>query len=195
MRFIKLEECTSTQHVARELAESGAEDLTVVCAQRQTKGQGRKGNDWESSIGGLWMTIILRRQLDAQLVPYIALATGIAVHGVLGKLGIIAQIKYPNDLMANLDGQLKKVCGILCQSCIVGDKPKYVLVGIGLNVNNDPPEIAFSLKQLSQRNIDLDQIMIIITNAVSVGAFNLAKEGKEQLLSRLSELKCLGYPP
>ncbi len=195
MRFIKVEECTSTQHVARELAENGTEDLTVICAERQTKGIGRKGNIWESSKGGLWMTIILRRQIKVQLVPYIALAAGIAIHGVLDKPGITTQIKYPNDLLANLDGQLKKLCGILCQSCIVGDKLKYVLIGIGLNVNNDPPEMAVSLKQLSQHNYDLDQIMVIITHAVSASAFNLAKDGKEQLLSRLSELECLGYPP
>ncbi|MFQ5628562.1 MAG: biotin--[acetyl-CoA-carboxylase] ligase [bacterium] len=141
---------TSTNTLAKRLADAGAPSGTLLLAEKQTAGKGRMGREWISLEGvGLWFSLIFRPQnvgIDYRLLPLI-LSEEIAL-AIQEHTGIQAGVKWPNDIL--VDG--KKMCGILCESSYGGPGLQYVISGIGINVNHaksDFPEdlqgIAISL--------------------------------------------------
>jgi BirA family biotin operon repressor/biotin-[acetyl-CoA-carboxylase] ligase len=134
-----LDTTTSTQDIARELAERGAPEGTAVIAGEQQSGRGRMGRSWLSPAGGLATSIILRPSLaPVHLLPAVS---SIAVLRTLANLGIKAGIKWPNDVL--IEG--KKVCGILIENGLEAGELRYSILGIGINVNFNTsiyPEIA-----------------------------------------------------
>lgn len=136
------EETDSTNTEARRQAERGAPDGTLVVAERQTAGKGRRGRSWTSPAGtGIWMSLILKPKLEPACAPMLTLLAGLAVSaGIEDYCGLKPQIKWPNDL--TLDG--KKICGILTEMSADMEMIQYVVTGIGINVNIEefPEEIA-----------------------------------------------------
>jgi BirA family biotin operon repressor/biotin-[acetyl-CoA-carboxylase] ligase len=132
-----LEETTSTNSEAANLAQLGIEHGTVVVAERQTEGKGRLGRTWHSPAGGnLYCSVILkastpRNQPPAglSLIPLVA-AVAIA-RAVQTVTALQPMVKWPNDLLV----RQRKVGGVLCESGVAGRQHLYVIVGIGLNVN------------------------------------------------------------
>jgi BirA family biotin operon repressor/biotin-[acetyl-CoA-carboxylase] ligase len=117
---------TSTNEVARDLANHGADDGAIVLADIQSRGRGI------SPYGGLWLTIILRPKIPPHHAPVLTLLTGVVVAEVIQKMtGLKTTLKWPNDVRINE----KKVCGILTELSAEQDLISYILVGIGLNVN------------------------------------------------------------
>ena len=93
------EELPSTQDYALDLARQGAQGGTLVLAQRQTKGRGRKMNSWFSPAGGLWFSLILRPGMVPLYIPTLNLGMGLAVvRGVKKITGIPASLHWPNDI-------------------------------------------------------------------------------------------------
>ncbi len=135
----------STNLLARTRAEEGAPEGTVIAAEIQTAGRGRKGDHWFSGRGGLWFTLILRPDVSPQKSILLPLLMGFAVHRAVSTYDISAAIKLPNDVMVGN----KKLCGILCENRIHKDRIRYILVGVGINVLNDPPDVGVSLKGLT----------------------------------------------
>jgi len=137
---------TSTQDIARTLAEQGAPEGTAVIAGEQQSGRGRMGRPWLSPSGGLATSIILHPSIaSVYLLPAI---TSVAVFRMLRKMGIKAGIKWPNDVLV----KGKKVCGILIENATAGGELRYSIAGIGINVNFDTgkyPEIADIATSLS----------------------------------------------
>jgi BirA family biotin operon repressor/biotin-[acetyl-CoA-carboxylase] ligase len=89
----------STSDRLKALARAGAPEWTAVLADRQTGGRGREGRTWASPIGGLYLSVLLRpRFARAGLLP---LAAGVAVAEAAGELGVRAELKWPNDVMAS----------------------------------------------------------------------------------------------
>jgi len=123
----------STQEAARELAEQGEPEGTVVIAEQQTAGKGRMGRSWHSPYGkGLWMTLLLRPRIPIHFAPQLTLMSAVAVCRAIRQCAAVpAAIKWPNDLL--IGG--KKVCGILLESSAEDERLRYVLVGIGTSVN------------------------------------------------------------
>jgi len=131
----------STNKTAKELAASGAPDGTVVLAEQQTGGRGRLGRSFFSPPGsGIYMSVILRPQLDAQNALLVTSAAAVAVARAIDTVfGEHAGIKWVNDIYLNG----KKVCGILTEGGINSETGgfDYVVVGIGVNVTTaDFPE-------------------------------------------------------
>ena len=135
----------STNTIARQLAEKGAKEKTVVIASEQTQGRGRMGRSFYSPDGsGIYMSVVLRPNIavsDAILVTTCAAVSVCkAIERVSGKK---AEIKWVNDIY--LGG--KKACGILTEAAINVEnaKPEYVVLGIGINLfegeNGFPEEI------------------------------------------------------
>lgn len=158
---IWLEEIGSTNEVLKVLAGQGCPHGTLVVAQRQTAGKGRRGRNWESqNEEGIWMSLLLRPNglcSIPQLTQVFALGV---VEGIFKATGIRCGIKWPNDIVLNH----RKVCGILCEGHFQGDFCEYVVVGIGVNVNQEFfPEtlnnLAISLKM--QGGIVYDKLEII----------------------------------
>ena len=135
-------ETDSTNRQARKLAEEGAPHGTLVAADSQSAGKGRRGRARASPRGvGVWMSFILRPELSPSKASMLTLVAGMAVvAGIRQISGLSPQIKWPND--AVVDG--KKICGILTEMSTEEDSIRYVVVGIGINVNTEsfPPEIS-----------------------------------------------------
>lgn len=135
-------EVDSTNDVARELADEGTAEGTIVIAESQRSGKGSRGKKWISPSGGVWMTIILRPDIEPTKAPQLTLVTGVAVAETLNQeCNLDVGIKWPNDILIGD----KKVCGILTEVKADRGKVDYVLVGIGIDLNVDltifPPEL------------------------------------------------------
>lgn len=128
------EEVDSTNAVAQEAAREGAREGTVVLADRQTAGSGRRGRVWDSPSGGLWMSLVLRPELSPRRASVITLAASVAVARALEDLGLDPSIKWPNDVLLG-DA---KVCGILVELQADAEAIDHAVVGIGLNANAAP---------------------------------------------------------
>ena len=123
----------STNDLAKEMAEGGCEDGTVVIAEKQTGGKGRNGRRWESPEGGLYMSVVLKGGLDLDNISTLPLIFGLAVSKAISTTTMMeSSLKWPNDVL--LYGN--KVCGILMEASVKAEEVEYVVVGIGLNVNN-----------------------------------------------------------
>jgi len=153
----RLATCTSTNDVAKQLAQEGADDGTAVVAAEQTGGRGTKGRGWYSAPGlGLYASVILRpRRSDIALIP--AMAGVAAAEAVTRVAGIRARLKWPNDIA----WRGKKLGGILTESAFHGDEVSYVVVGIGINVTHRGSDFptairltATSIRLASKRSVD-----------------------------------------
>lgn len=138
----------STNTKAKELAEAGHPSGTLVVADQQTLGRGRRGRSWESPAGtGIFMTLMLKPDINpnnaSMLTLVAAMATARAITEVTGEA---AQIKWPNDIVMNG----KKVVGILTEMSAQFDYINHIVVGIGINVHNKefPEEIAKTASSL-----------------------------------------------
>lgn len=139
--FYPLRSVDSTQTVARQLAAEGAGEGAVVVAEYQTRGRGRVGRSWLAEPGAnLLFSVLLRPQIPIPRVPHLSLLAAVAASEALAaQTGIPVRIRWPNDLL--LAG--KKVGGVLVEAASGARGPLYVLVGIGINVNQTgfPEEI------------------------------------------------------
>ncbi len=144
-------EIDSTMNAARELAREGCPEFTVVTADRQQQGRGRMNRSWLSAAGGLYFTIVLRPALPAALASLTTFAAGVIWARLLAEAyGVKVGLKWPNDLLVDE----RKLSGMLSEMETRGDMVRFVNIGTGLNVNNDPtPEEtrAVSLQQLTGR--------------------------------------------
>lgn len=139
----------STNQQVKRLADQGAVHGTLVTAESQTSGKGRRGRGWSSPAGtGAWMSFLLRPSIDPNHASMLTLVAALAVcNAVRDMTGLSAKIKWPNDIVING----KKLCGILTEMSTEELSIHYVVVGIGVNVNQSsfPDEIkqrATSLK-------------------------------------------------
>ena len=142
--IIYKEEIDSTNTEIKRQAKAGAPEGTLVIAEEQTQGKGRRGRDWNSPKGtGIWMSFLLKPAILPEKAASITLVAALAVSKAIEKeTGLKAQIKWPNDLVVNG----KKLCGILTEMSAERDNIHYVVVGIGLNVNMKefPKELPFA---------------------------------------------------
>ena len=139
------EEVDSTNTWGKRLAEEGAPHGTLVVADEQTQGRGRRGRSWQSPKGtNISMTLILRPDLEPARASMLTIVMGLSVaQGLKELLKLPVQIKWPND--AVLNGH--KLCGILTEMSAQIDYINYVVVGTGINVNL--PEVPEELKDIA----------------------------------------------
>ncbi len=131
--IVHYDEVSSTQDIAAELARGGAAEGTLVIAEMQTKGRGRKGRSWVSlPEGGIYLSLILRPNLIPSQIVQIPLIAGVALTKAIKEtVPLQPMIKWPNDIIIGK----KKVGGILTEMSSEIDGVNYVVLGIGLNVN------------------------------------------------------------
>ncbi|MBC8208982.1 MAG: biotin--[acetyl-CoA-carboxylase] ligase [Desulfobulbaceae bacterium] len=185
-----LEETESTNSVAEGLARDGALHGFAVLAKKQTGGRGRLGRFWVSPGGlGLYCTIILRPNLELIDYPKLTLAAGVAVAEALAGLGVITDLKWPNDIF--IAG--RKCGGILVESSALEEESanNYALVGIGLNVNTTAVDFdklshqAISLRQACGGKIfNIDEIFSVIRKAILAEVCELERHGFARILDR-----------
>lgn len=158
-RVIELDETTSTQDIAKNLAESYDEDCVLIQAKTQTNGRGRYERQWASREGGLYISLLLRPKKQIGSTAELSVKTGGAVAQTLHKLyGIKTKIKLPNDVLALHGGDYKKISGILIETSAGAEKLNWLIVGIGVNINNALPRGlgAVSVKQITRQKQEIN---------------------------------------
>ncbi|SLM28238.1 Biotin/acetyl-CoA-carboxylase ligase [Desulfamplus magnetovallimortis] len=125
----------STMDKARELARADASHMSAVVAEVQQSGRGRLNRKWVSQEGGLWFSMILRPLLPPPLAWQVNFAASVAMSITLKKIfDLDVRVKWPNDILY----QERKLAGLLSEMETEGDMISFVIIGIGLNVNNSP---------------------------------------------------------
>lgn len=158
---------SSTNIKAKEIALEEPEG-TVIVSEEQTGGLGRLGRNWISpKRKGIWLSIILKPEVEPMNVSKIALVGAAAVNKALEDMGINSGIKWPNDIVLNG----KKVCGILTEMSCELNMVNYVVMGIGINVNLDKSDIpedlqhkATSLKEATNKEVDRKILLANVLN-------------------------------
>ena len=153
----------STNDVARERAEGGCREGLMIISRSQGSGRGRSGRSFASPEGGLYLSVVLKPDIPPKDVSIIPLLAGLAVSkSISSTLMVPTSLKWPNDVM--VDG--RKVCGILVESSVKGDRLDYLIVGIGINVNfsiSDLPgeleDTAVTLKDHTGNDIDTEELL------------------------------------
>ncbi|MEE9442233.1 MAG: biotin--[acetyl-CoA-carboxylase] ligase [candidate division Zixibacteria bacterium] len=123
----------STNIIARQMAETGAVEGTIVVAEEQTRGRGRLGRKWFSSNGkGIYLSIIIYPDIRPTMAPGLSIMTALALADTISDYGAPSvNIKWPNDCLING----RKTVGILTELSAEIGKVHYVIVGVGINVN------------------------------------------------------------
>lgn len=133
--IVYLDSIDSTNNKIKSLAEEGYPNGTLVIAESQTAGRGRRGRSWESPEGSsIYMSLLLKPQINPNNASMITLVSALAVSKAVFKLtGSVAGIKWPNDIVMNG----KKICGILTEMSLQAGSIDYIVVGIGINVHEE----------------------------------------------------------
>jgi BirA family biotin operon repressor/biotin-[acetyl-CoA-carboxylase] ligase len=124
----------STNTAAMAAAADGAPEGSVFLAEEQTAGRGRGANSWQSPRStGIYCSAVVRPKLPPSEVLILSLAAGLAVRAAIQQVDsrVSADLKWPNDIL--IGG--KKVCGILTEMNAEATRVRYIVVGIGINVN------------------------------------------------------------
>lgn len=139
-------EAGSTNDLAWALADEGASDGTVVVAEYQSSGRGRRGRSWHSPpSSGLWFSVLMRPEASPDQVGVITLGAGVAVAEAVGVSGLRCTVKWPNDVQV----RERKLAGILTESRVEGGKVAAVVIGIGLNVHQDAGDFPQHLRPIA----------------------------------------------
>ncbi len=161
----------STQDYAKEQRAGGVN--LVVTAAEQTGGKGTKGRSFSSQTGGVYLSkLTFYENLTVKNAFQIMIGAAVAVCETLRFYGLKPLIKWPNDIWVND----KKICGILIENVLSGDKVRSSVVGIGLNVLNDLPE------ELTE---------IATTMRLEMGATPTAEEVTARLIEELEKIRTM----
>jgi len=158
-QIIEVEEVPSTQDLAKELAKKSV--LTgnlAICAQSQTAGRGRFEHTWQSEKGGLYMSLLLKPEKKIAALSELSVKTGQAAALALEEMyNLKPIIKLPNDVLVKTKNGDKKICGVLIESAISSDKLEWLIVGVGVNLNNKVAKNlnAVSVKELIKKEVDI----------------------------------------
>ena len=141
------QETTSTNDVIERLARDGVKEGVVVFAESQTRGRGRLGRKWMSPARrGLWFSVLLRPNLRSPEATRLTVASATALRrAVESQTGLRPEIKWPNDILVHG----RKVAGILTELSAELDHVKYVVLGMGVDVNLQPDDFPVELRKLA----------------------------------------------
>jgi len=146
---------STSEHLAK-MADDGAPEWTVVTADRQTSGRGRGGKAWWSPEGNLYMSVLLRPEVDPRKLLRLPVTASAAFLSAMGESGSSLAVKWPNDIL--FGG--RKMVGILVESRSEGDKVLWAVVGFGVNVerpeDDSPIEIRDRMAFVHEVDEDLE---------------------------------------
>lgn len=176
---------SSTMNLAFELGLKDSPDGTLVLAETQTKGRGRLGRGWSSpKYKGIYVSLILRPKILPSAASLLTLLCAVSVCEAIKEItDLDTQIKWPNDILI----RNKKVAGILTELNAEMDAVRFVVVGIGLNVNNDKKTLVASATSLKeQKKEDVNRIALLqeILRRIEAYYLSFEKEGGMAILEK-----------
>jgi BirA family biotin operon repressor/biotin-[acetyl-CoA-carboxylase] ligase len=181
---------TSTNTVLRAMAERGAPEGTVVVADEQTAGRGRFGRSWSSPAGaGFYGSFLLRPSVAGPRAQLLTLLAAVAAAEAIAGLGLAGvEIKWPNDVLVGG----RKVCGILNETGLLGDEVDWVVIGIGVNLDDEaiPPGIRQPATSLANAGVEATAAAVTDGLLVSLDGWyaRFLAEGARPVLDRWHDL-------
>jgi BirA family biotin operon repressor/biotin-[acetyl-CoA-carboxylase] ligase len=158
---VALDVVDSTNDEARKLADEGAEDGTLVWAREQRKGRGRRGREWHSPRGNLYLSLVLRPECPPWEAAQLSFVAGLGIVGALSSVALpLSEItlKWPNDVLLNG----RKVAGILLESATTGhDRLDWLVVGVGVNLTAAPDDTEFPATSLRAEQCIVDERVVL----------------------------------
>lgn len=184
MQIIKLDATESTNSYLKAMVkDNGVGDFTVVLAKSQYGGRGQMDGKWDSEPGKNLTFSLLKKtkMLDLKQQFVLNMAVSLGVYDTLNAFEIPrVKVKWPNDIMSGAF----KICGILIENMVSGDKLKSVVIGIGLNVNQTEfpgnPK-ASSLKKQAQKDFDLEKVFKKLLQNIKISIAKVESENYESI--------------
>lgn len=180
----------STNDRALELAAAGAPDGSVVVADEQTSGRGRRGRSWHSPEGGLYLSYLVREAGDLPRPALLTLAAGVAAaRAIREATGLDARLKWPNDVVTDEGaGGARKIAGILAEASGAGSRLEFAVIGVGINVSaaTFPPDLASRASSIANelgRDVDRDALRQALVDALDAEVARLRAGGHAAMLA------------
>ncbi len=191
-RMYVVESLDSTNDYLKELARSGASEGTVVIAREQTAGKGRLGRAWVSPVGGAWFSFLLRPKITLDQAGCISILLAVSLAQALReRWSVPVGVKWPNDLYV----RNRKLGGVLIELSSQAESIEWLVAGIGINVNNEPPKDtrvpATSLAHELGKRISLEEFFDTVLEAIAQDYQRFLAEGFEFIRQRWKELSVL----
>jgi BirA family biotin operon repressor/biotin-[acetyl-CoA-carboxylase] ligase len=186
--LIMFDEIDSTNLEARRLIESGIDNDFVIVSSKQTNGRGRRGKEWVSDEGNLYLSLILRPYGKPYTFCQLSFITAIALYDAITALSreyqkpIDLKLKWPNDILVNG----AKISGILLEYIEYAEK-EYIVIGLGVNVQNAP-------KNLNQNTSSIAEIfgdMIDVNDILGIFMSNFHKYYRRWQMDGFAQLRRL----
>ncbi len=179
---------SSTMDVAMQLGMKNTPEGTLVLSESQAKGRGRLGRHWSSpKYKGIYMSLILKPKILPNATPVLTLLSAVSLCEAIKKItDLDTQIKWPNDILTHH----KKLGGILTELKAEMDLTSFVVIGIGINVNNDKetlPEGATSLKEQKKENISRIELLQQILQSIEKNYLLFQQKGAGAILGKWRE--------
>lgn len=192
-----LESVSSTNQTLWELLQQGAKSGTVAIATQQTAGRGQWGRQWQSTPGGLYLSMGIDCKSRIIQPPQLTMATAWGIASQLREYEIPVQLKWPNDLILNG----RKLGGILTETKISQQQITQAVIGVGINWNNVVPETGINLQSFLSESTDptkvqsLELLAALVIRGIELG-LQLCLQGHiKHLLKGYTELlNSLGRP-
>ena len=186
--FFKID---STNRVALELGNTDQHEGSVVLAEEQTHGRGRAGRAWHSERAtGIYMTLLLRPRLTPVLAPLLTITAGLPARTAIeSATNLSVDVKWPNDLLI----RGKKIGGILTEMYAESSQIRFVVVGIGINVNQekfpaDLATVATSLRAESGARQSRLEIVVRLLREFENDYNRFLREGAASVVKRFEEV-------
>ena len=184
-RIVRYETVNSTNDVAKQLAEEGAEEGVVVVAQDQTAGRGRRGRVWTSSSGkSVCFSVILKPAWKDSDVNWLGVLGGVAAADALRSLGLSGvTVKWPNDVLVNG----RKIAGVLVEPRLSKNELAFAVLGIGINVRQqaeDWPETVRSIATsclLEGVDLDCERVIQKLLEKLNTFYLEMKKSGPQSV--------------
>jgi BirA family biotin operon repressor/biotin-[acetyl-CoA-carboxylase] ligase len=196
MEYHHFEALDSTNDRLLKMAEGGAREWTVVVADRQTSGKGRRTRDWWSPEGNLHMSILLRPEVSPHQLLRLPVIASLAFLSAMGESGSPLKIKWPNDIL--LDD--RKMAGILAESRSEGEKVLWAVVGFGVNmvrtVDDIPPGLDDRVAFVDELEEDLQpgELAVRISRSMKEWSGTMKGEGWNKAMVQWSRRALLNIP-
>ncbi|MBI1730885.1 biotin--[acetyl-CoA-carboxylase] ligase [Candidatus Acetothermia bacterium] len=186
------ESVTSTFDWLKELERSGAPEGTIVIAERQSAGRGRRGRVWQSPAGGAWFGILLKPKIPVTQSGCISVLSAVAIAQALREhYNRPVEVKWPNDLWL----YQKKLGGILSELTTAGNRVESLLLGIGINVNNAVPKDvrieAISLAETLGHDVGLQDFFAAVLTEFASRYRNFLEHGFELVRTEWERVSAL----
>ena len=171
-----------------------------MAAESQTGGRGRRGRVWHSPTGeNLSFSLLLRPAIAASAASPLTLLAGAALGQTLASLGFSPQLKWPNDVLLDAGDGLRKVAGILTEMASEGGRIRHIVLGVGVNVNNqtfptDLAALATSLRLVRGTFLDRGVVLAAFINAFEPIYEDFVARGPAAGLAEWRRFALLGQP-